>query len=101
MKSKLTLRLDAQVKKQAKEIARRKGTSVSKLVEDYFRLLAEEPSSNQENEAKNESEATADSPSPLPPRIQKLKDRLGRPAPPVEVDEDTRAWIDAAADKHA
>lgn len=101
MKSKLTLRLDAQVKERAKEIARRKGTSVSKLVEDYFRLLADERSPDQEDERNVDPEAEADSPPPLPPRIQKLKDRLGRPAPLVEVDEDTRAWIEAAAEKHA
>jgi hypothetical protein len=30
-----------------------------------------------------------------------LKKRLGRSAPPVEVDDETRRWIEAAAEKHA
>jgi hypothetical protein len=38
MKSKLTLRLDAQGKEQAEETALRKGPSVSKLGEEYVRL---------------------------------------------------------------
>jgi hypothetical protein len=100
MKSKLTLRLDAQVKEQAKEIARKKGTSVSKLVEDYFQLLVDEAESNQEGNPSSGADDTAAAP-PLPPRIQKLKETLGQPAPTVQVDEDTRAWIEAAAEKHA
>ena len=42
MKSKLTLRLDERVKEQAKRLAEERGTSVSKIVEDYFRLLLRE-----------------------------------------------------------
>ena len=38
MKSKLTLRMDEDVKERAKEVARRRGTSLSALVEDYFRI---------------------------------------------------------------
>ena len=41
MKTKLTLRLDASVIERAKAYAARRGTSVSGLVEDYFRLVAE------------------------------------------------------------
>ena len=91
MKSKLTLRLDADVKEQAKRFAKGRGTSVSQLVEDYFRLL--QASGGQKN-----PEVDA---SPLTARIERLKSELGRPAPEVVVDEDTEAWIDAAADKHA
>ena len=91
MKSKLTLRLDADVKEQAKRFAKGHGTSVSQLVEDYFRLL--QASGGQKN-----PEVDA---SPLTGRIERLKSELGRPAPEVVVDEDTEAWIDAAADKHA
>ena len=91
MKSKLTLRLDADVKEQAKRFAKGHGTSVSQLVEDYFRLL--QASGGQKN-----PEVDA---SPLTARIERLKSELGRPAPEVAVDEDTEAWIDAAADKHA
>ncbi|GAB5536891.1 MAG: DUF6364 family protein [Rubricoccaceae bacterium] len=44
MKTKLTLRLDEAVIERAKAYAARRGTSVSGLVEDYFRLVATEPS---------------------------------------------------------
>jgi antitoxin component of RelBE/YafQ-DinJ toxin-antitoxin module len=39
MKSKLTLRLDDDLKERAKQLADERGISVSRLVEDYFRLL--------------------------------------------------------------
>ena len=39
MKTKLTLRLDDEMIGRAKAYAARRGTSVSALVEDYFRLL--------------------------------------------------------------
>lgn len=41
MKTKLTLRLDDAVIARAKAYAAARGTSVSGLVEDYFRLVAE------------------------------------------------------------
>ena len=40
MATKLTLRLDDKVIRQAKETARSKGVSLSRIVEDYFRSLA-------------------------------------------------------------
>ena len=43
MKTKLTLRLDEDVIARAKAYAARRGTSVSGLVENYFRLVATEP----------------------------------------------------------
>lgn len=42
MKNKLTLRLDESLIKEAKKYADEKGTSVSKLVADYFALLQSE-----------------------------------------------------------
>ena len=39
MKSKLTLRLDEGLKERAKRLAEERRTSVSKIIEDYFRLL--------------------------------------------------------------
>ncbi len=39
MATKLTLRLDEKVIRQAKETARSKGVSLSRIVEDYFRSL--------------------------------------------------------------
>ena len=41
MKTKLTLRLDDAIIERAKAYAAARGTSVSGLVEDYFRLVAE------------------------------------------------------------
>lgn len=102
MQSKLTLRLDADVKERAKRLAEERGTSVSTLVEQYFRLLLQEPT---DDEAEDRDDATSpaptDSGASLSPRIQELKQQLGRPAPDVSIDEDTRRWIEAAAEKHA
>jgi hypothetical protein len=102
MKSKLTLRLDDEVKERAKHLARERGTSVSKLVEDYFRLILERPGEEGESSAADPSKKTgSDAGTPFSPRIQRLKEQLGRLAPTVTMDEDTRRWIDAAAEKHA
>ena len=40
MTSKLTLRLDSKVISKAKKTARRRGVSVSRMVEDYFKSVA-------------------------------------------------------------
>lgn len=104
MKSKLTLRLDAQVKQDAKNIARQKGTSLSKLVEDYFRLLVHESSLESGDSGRSVSVEGVDGESQissLPPRVQTLKEELGQEAPRIDLDEDTRSWIDAASEKHA
>lgn len=45
MQTKLTLRLDDQLVKQAKNYAEQSGKSVSQLVADYFSLLNAKPSS--------------------------------------------------------
>jgi Ribbon-helix-helix protein, copG family. len=105
MKSKLTLRLDDDLKERAKQLADERGISVSRLVEDYFRLLLQkraggdgrssERSGGPEVRDKQSSVEEA-----LSPRIQALKEDLGQPAPAVEMDEDTKRWIDAAAEKH-
>ncbi|MEX0906657.1 MAG: DUF6364 family protein [Balneolaceae bacterium] len=47
MKNKLTLRLESSLIKRAKKHAKRKGTSVSRLVADYFAIMdKEEPDSS-------------------------------------------------------
>ena len=109
MKSKLTLRLDEDLKERAKRFAERRGTSVSKIVEHYFRILLREDSSDASFERASSSEdrsngdqsSAAAGESGLSPRIRKLKEKLGKPAPEIDMDEDTRRWIDAAAEKHA
>lgn len=47
MKNKLTLRLDDSLIKQAKKYARKKGTSVSQLVANYFSALEEDADSSE------------------------------------------------------
>jgi len=44
MKNKLTLRMDESLIKDAKKYAREKGTSVSRLVSDYFALIGKKHS---------------------------------------------------------
>jgi hypothetical protein len=105
MKSKLTLRLDDDLKERAKRLAKERGVSVSRLVEDYFRLLLREPTGGDGRSSEGprlpETPSTpSGSEEVLSPRIQNLKEKLGKPAPAVEMDEDTERWIDAAAEKH-
>ena len=104
MKSKLTLRLDEDLKEQAKRLAEERGVSVSRLVEDYFRLLhGQAGGDDRSSEGSDPSQIAggrADPEETLTPRIQDLKEHLGSPAPEVEMDEDTKRWVDAAAEKH-
>ena len=109
MKSKLTLRLDEDLKERAKRLADRRGTSVSKIVEQYFKLLlresssvasGEDTSSGGEQSSGNRSGGAAGEIG-LSPRVQELKEKLGKPAPEVTQDEDTRRWVKVAAEKHA
>jgi predicted transcriptional regulator len=109
MKSKLTLRLDDDLKERAKRLAEERGISVSRLVEDYFRLLLRnqaggDGSSSQGPDSQDPGQAATGggsaSEGTLSPRIRDLRERLGNPAPEVEMDEDTERWIDAAAEKH-
>lgn len=100
MKSKLTLRLEKDVKERAKQLADERGISVSKLVEDYFRLLLQEKPP-QEGNLTTSSVSEEETDSLLSPRIQKLKEQLGQRPPSVTLDEDTRQWIEKAAQKHA
>ncbi len=73
--AKLTLRLDAATVERAKRYARRRGTSVSRLVEAYFTAL-DAPVSNLPDWAKD-----------MPPIVQAFLDRP--PAPDVsEADYD-------------
>jgi len=104
MKSKLTLRLDDDLKERAKQLAEERGISVSRLVEDYFRLLRKptggDGRSSERSELPEASGKQSGLEAALSPRIQALKENLGKPAPVVEMDEDTERWSDAAAEKH-
>jgi hypothetical protein len=98
MKSKLTLRLDDRLKERAKRLAKKRGTSVSKIVEDYFRLLLRES-----NGADSGPESASDKntiPDDLPPRTRQMVDALGPATTELDLDEDTEAWVDAMHEKH-
>jgi hypothetical protein len=98
MKSKLTLRLNDRLKERAKQLAEERGTSVSKIVEDYFRLLLREP-----NGADSGTESAPDKntvPDDLPPRTRQMVDALGPATTDLDLDEDTEAWVDAMHEKH-
>lgn len=46
MQTKLTLRLNEELIKRVKSVAKRTGKSVSQIVADYFALLEEQPKGN-------------------------------------------------------
>lgn len=96
MKSKLTLRMDEDLKERAKEIARKRGTSVSALVEDYFRLLSGEETSGGDRAVPA-----------LTPRLKEVHEQIGPPPseapfdePRGDLTEDEREFVQAAAEKH-
>ena len=99
MKSKLTLRLDERVKERAKTLAKERGTSVSKIVEDYFRLLLRDPSGSHD-EGDNSNTDRNRVPDDLPPRTRQMLEELGPATDTLDLDDDTQAWIDAAHEKH-
>lgn len=104
MKSKLTLRMNEDVKEQAKEVARERGTSLSALVEDYFRLLSGEGSSDEEDGSPEDGESAP----ALTPRLKEVHEQIGSPPPEAPFDEprgdltkDERQLVKAASEKHA
>jgi hypothetical protein len=98
MKSKLTLRLDERLKERAKQLAEERGTSVSKIVEDYFRLLLREPNGDDSGAESASDKNTV--PDDLPPRTRQMVDALGPATSDLDLDEDTKAWVDAMHEKH-
>lgn len=98
MKSKLTLRLDDRLKERAKQLAEERGTSVSKIVEDYFRLLLRESNGDDSGPASASDKNTI--PNNLPPRTRQMVDALGPAKTDLDLDEDTEAWVDAIHEKH-
>ena len=100
MKPKLTLRVEGSLKEKAKEIAERRGTSVSALVSNYFEILvAEEKGQLDPSGQEDDYELSAEG--------KRVKDRLGSPPPDApfedprgELTEDERAFVKAAHEKH-
>lgn len=104
MKTKLTLRLDDGLKERAKQLAEQRGTSVSKIVEDYFRMLLREDlagSTKRKSRIRPSASNLNTLPDDLPPRTRRMLRGIKPAAGPLDVDDDTRAWIDAAHVKHA
>ena len=98
IKSKLTLRMDEDVKERAKEIARERGTSLLALVEGYFRLLSGETSTDGSDEAE----------AALTPRLKKVHEQIGPPPDDAPFDEprgnlsnDERQFVKAATEIQA
>lgn len=89
MKSKLTLRLDERVKERAKRLAEKRGTSVSKIVEDYFRLLLREETETPPASGSESDKNTV--PDDLPPRTRRMVEALGPATTSLDLDEDTQA----------
>lgn len=98
MKSKLTLRLDDRMKERVKRLAKERGTSVSKIVEDYFRLLLRESTGDASKTESTSDKSTV--PDDLPPRTRQMVKALGPASTNLDLDEDTEAWVDAMHEKH-
>lgn len=98
MKSKLTLRLDDDLKERAKQLAQERGTSVSQIVEDYFRLLLRTSAGESSETEPNVDKNTV--PDDLPPRTQEMIDALGPSTMDLDLGDDTQAWVDAMHEKH-
>ena len=99
MKTKLTLRLDDAVIERAKAYAARRGTSVSGLVEDYFRFVAAAPGGDGgPSEGGTEDWMTA-----LSPRVRALVGSAVGPATEHlrEGDAAERAYRDYLARKYS
>jgi antitoxin component of RelBE/YafQ-DinJ toxin-antitoxin module len=117
MDSKLTLRIDDDVKEAAKKLAKQRGASVSQMVENYFRLLLESDpntdvtlsSRGRDDEGSAASEHAESEPKELGPTTRRIAGALQSStpdtanAPPLHGDtktDDRRAAAQAAAKKH-
>ena len=117
MDSKLTLRINDDVKEAAKKLAKQRGASVSQMVENYFRLLLEsDPNSDvnlsslgRADDASVSSEHAEGEPSELGPTTRRIAGALqsstpdATNAPPLHGDtktDDRRVAAQAAAKKH-
>lgn len=99
MKSKLTLRIDDDVKKEAKRLARTRGESLSGLVEAYFRLLTEPSAANASEE--EEGSGSSRPPADLGPITQRIAGALAETSEHSHSKEaNRRAVAEAAARKH-
>ena len=103
MKTKLTLSLDDAVIERAKAYAARRGTSVSGLVEDYFRLIAAEPGGAPGGDGAPTDGPADDWMASLSPRVRALVGSAVGPATEHlrEGDAAERAYRDYLARKYS
>lgn len=95
-KSEFTICLDDRLKERAKRSAKKRRTSVSRIVEGYFCLLLREPGRNgSDTEFASDNNTVRDA---LSPRIRHMVDTLD-PAK-TDLSEETEAWLDAMHKKH-
>lgn len=106
MKSKLTLRLDEDLKERAERLAKQRGTTLSNIMEQHLRaLLREEMGAPEGKDVESaDSDAQTDPlnsvPSELPPRTERMIAEIGPATESLDLDEDTQAWVEAAHEKH-
>jgi hypothetical protein len=104
MKSKLTLRIDEEVKEAAKRLARERGESLSGLVEAYFRILTEHSDSQDEGEASTEGDKRSSSSEDLGPVTRRIAGAFGSGSEGSDHDStkeaDRRTVVEAARRKH-
>ncbi|MFB6280040.1 MAG: DUF6364 family protein [Salinibacter sp.] len=106
MKSKLTLRIDEDVKEAAKRLSRERGESLSGLVEAYFRILTEHTGSEvQSGRAASDDGDVPPSPSEeLGPVTRRIAGALGSVSDASDhgasKEDDRQAVAEAARRKH-
>ncbi|MFB6098052.1 MAG: DUF6364 family protein [Salinibacter sp.] len=104
MKSKLTLRIDEEVKEAAKRLARERGESLSGLVEVYFRLLTEQSDSEIEDVASADGDEHSPMSEELGPVTRRIAGALGSVSDVSDhgasKEADRRAVVEAAQQKH-
>lgn len=106
MKSKLTLRIDEEVKEAAKRLAQERGESLSGLVEAYFRILTEQSDLNNQNEEESSADRdeNASSSRGLGPVTRRIAGALGSVSNASDhgtsKEEDRRSVVEAAHRKH-
>lgn len=97
MQSKLTLRIDEEVKEAAKRLAQERGESVSAMVETYFRILLDREGGEQDED---DGALDYSSLGPITRRIAGAFQKHGEPYHGDQKSDDRAAVVQAALEKH-
>lgn len=106
MKSKLTLRIDEEVKEAAKRLARERGESLSGMVEAYFRILTEsaDPKGQNGSAASTDGGERSSRSEDFGPVTRRIAGALGSVSEASDrgasKEADRRAVVEAAQRKH-